>query len=671
MEGDARLPSNRGRPPRAAVGRAATATISPRMRRTDARPTTRGCRRWLAVVAAVATSVGCGRRSPEPPPPTFAADVAPILFARCAPCHHPGGPAPFSLLTYVDARRRARQIAEVTARREMPPWLPEPGFGDFEGERRLRREEIETLRRWADAGAPEGDLRALPPPPAPPPAWPLGTPDLTLVSDATYVLPAEGGDVFHNLVFRAPIRDERWVRAVAIRPGNPRVVHHANVLVDRSGAARARDAAEPGPGFAGMDIETEFDEFEPDSHFLFWKPGSASAPDAPDMAWRLDERTDLVLNLHLQPSGKPEPIRPEIGLYFADRAPSRFPMLLQLEHDGALDIPPGARDFVVTDEYRLPVDVEVLGIYPHAHYLGRDLRATAALPDGTERALIWIRDWNFAWQAVYRYRRPVALPRGSVIRMRYTYDNSAANPRNPSDPPRRVTAGNRAVDEMAHLWLQVLPQRAEDRLLLQEALMRRRLEKYPGDFVAHVNLGAVLQALGRLDEALAHLRAAVAARPDDARGLNSLGAALRAAGRTAEAADVFRRAIAADPAYLHARYNLAVTLLALDRPRAAAAELDRLLARQPDDADAHNDLGSALAMLGRLEAAARHFERAIALDPAHRFAHGNLGRVRLAQGRMADAAAHLERAVALDPADESLREALAHARAVLARRGGR
>ncbi|HXH06023.1 MAG TPA: tetratricopeptide repeat protein [Vicinamibacterales bacterium] len=610
-------------------------------------------------------SLGCARHRAEPRVPTFAADVAPILFTRCAPCHHPGGPAPFSLLTYAEARRRARQIADLTARREMPPWLPEPGYGEFEGERRLHPDEIDTLQRWAAAGAPEGDPRARPPAPAPPPAWPFGTPDLILVSEATYTLPAEGGDVFHNLVFRAPVRAVRWVRAVAIRPGNPNVVHHANVLVDRSGVARARDAAEPGPGFAGMDVETEFDEFEPDSHFLFWKPGSPPVADAPDMAWRLDDRTDLVLNLHLQPSGKPEPIRPAIGLYFTDRPPSRFPMLLQLEHDGALDIPPGARAFVVSDEYRLPVDVEVLGIYPHAHYLGRDLRATAELPDGRARWLIWIRDWNFAWQAVYRYRRPVFLPRGSTIRMRFTYDNSAANPRNPSDPPRRVTAGNRAIDEMAHLWLQVLPRRAEDRLRLQEALMRRRLEKYPGDFVAQVNLGAVLQALGRLDEALGHLQAAVAARPNDARGLNSLGAALRAAGRPADAADAFRRAVAADPRYLPARYNLGITLLALDRPREAAAALERLLALQPDDADAHNDLGSALAMLGRLDAAARHFERAIALDPAHRYAHGNLARLRVGQGRLAEAAVHLERAVALDPADASLRDALARVRAAL------
>ena len=122
-----------------------------------------------------------------------------------------------------------------------------------------------------------------------------------------------------------------------------------------------------------MDVELESDRFEPDSHFLFWKPGTAAVTEPPGMAWRLDEGTDLVLNMHLQPSGKPEPIRPEVGLYFTDEPPTRFPMLLQLEHDGAIDIPAGERHFVVSDHYVLPVDVEVLGVYPHAHYLGKDV----------------------------------------------------------------------------------------------------------------------------------------------------------------------------------------------------------------------------------------------------------------------------------------------------------
>src|SRR5207247_5564426 len=142
-------------------------------------------------------------------------------------------------------------------------------------------------------------------------------------------------------VLPVPGKGTRYVRAMELRPGDKRVVHHANVLLDRTGSARRRDAQDPGPGFAGMDVVLESDRFEPDSHFLFWKPGTAAVSEPAGMALPLEEGTDLVLNMHLQPSGKPEPIRPEVGLYFTDEPPTRFPLLLQLEHRGDIDIPAG------------------------------------------------------------------------------------------------------------------------------------------------------------------------------------------------------------------------------------------------------------------------------------------------------------------------------------------
>src|SRR5439155_21631450 len=155
------------------------------------------------------------------------------------------------------------------------------------------------IQRWARAGAPEGP----PPAPAAPTftsGWQLGPPDLVIETAEAYTVPAEGTDVFRNLVLRAPVRGTRYVRALELRPGGKRVVHHANILLDRTGAARRRDAADPGPGFAGMDVELESDAFEPDSHFLFWKPGTAAVSEPEGMAWTIDEHTDLVLNLHLQ-----------------------------------------------------------------------------------------------------------------------------------------------------------------------------------------------------------------------------------------------------------------------------------------------------------------------------------------------------------------------------------
>jgi tetratricopeptide (TPR) repeat protein len=381
------------------------------------------------------------------------------------------------------------------------------------------------------------------------------------------------------------------------------------------------------------------------------------------MAWPLDEGTDLVLNMHLQPTGKPERIRPMVGLYFTDEAPTKFPMLLQLEHDGAIDIPPGERQFVVGDHYDLPVDVEVLGVYPHAHYVGREVQAFALLPDGTKRWLLWIRDWDFAWQAVYRFAHPVFLPRGSRLEMRITYDNSADNVRNPSDPPRRVVAGNRSTDEMGHLWIQVLPRQRDDRWTLQETFMRRRLEKYPGDFVAHANLAAALEQRGRGEEAIAEYRQALRARPDSAAVLNNLGAALQASGRLDEAIHSYRAAARAQPDYLNARHNLGGALVQKGAFAEALPYLRETVHARPGDATARNNLGGALLATGHLDDAIFELRRAAEIDPGSLNAHYNLGRALAARGQRREAVEHLEQALRIAPGDPDTRQALAELKA--------
>ncbi|MGH9612621.1 MAG: tetratricopeptide repeat protein, partial [Bryobacteraceae bacterium] len=356
----------------------------------------------LVAMLAAAASVPSGAAAREPRPSvTFYRDIAPILFQNCAPCHRPGESGPFSLLTYEDARKHARQIAAVTKRRYMPPWLPEPGYGDFADSRRLTDAQIHTIEQWAKAGAPEGSVSDSPPAPVFTPGWQLGPPDLIVQPAKPFTVPASGPDVFWNFILSPPVRQTRYVKAIEIRPGKPRIVHHANVLIDRSHSAR-REEAHVGGGFPGMDLTIETDTFDPDSHFLFWKPGSTPPVEPDGLAWRLDPGNDLILNAHLQPSGKPEEIQPSIGLYFTDKPQTKYPMLIQLEHDGALDIPPGAADFLVSDDFRLPLDVDVLAVYPNAHYLGKMLEGFATLPDGTRKPLIRIPDWDLNWQAVYR-----------------------------------------------------------------------------------------------------------------------------------------------------------------------------------------------------------------------------------------------------------------------------
>ncbi len=619
----------------------------------------------LAAAGALGRSLGTSssESAVAAEPVTFTRDVAPIVFTHCAPCHHDGGAGPFPLMSYSDVRRRARQIVKVTGARVMPPWPPVEGHGTFKGERRLDPAQIATLARWVEQGALEGAGADLPAAPVFATGWPLGTPDLVLTPDRAWTLPAEGGDVFRNFVLPVPLSQRRFVRAIEIRPGNARILHHANALPDRSGVGRQRDAADPEAGFAGMDLEIASDRFEPDSHFLFWKPGTPAEATADPIPWAIEPGADLILNLHLRTSGKPEQVRPSLGLYFTDRAPTRFPMLLQLERDGALDIPAGAASFTVTDELELPVAVQVLAVYPHAHYVAREVQALARRPDGSTEWLVHIADWNLDWQAVYELATPLSLPRGTVITMQWTYDNSARNERNPHNPPQRVTAGNRASDEMSHLWIQVLPERREDLPLLQEALMRARLRKYPGDFVANANLGALLLSANRTDEAVRHLQDALTARPDHAAARNSLGTALLAAGRPIEAIDNFTQVVRTSPDYLPAHYNLGNALLAVGRPAEAIAQFEFVLGRTPQDAAALSDLGSALAMTGRMPEAQRALEQSLSVNPANAKAHYNLGLIAAQSGRMADAEAHFERALAIDPTDPDIAQALAQARA--------
>jgi Flp pilus assembly protein TadD len=555
------------------------------------------------------------------PAVTFAHDIAPIVYEHCAPCHRPGEAGPFSLLSFEDVKKRARQIADVTRRRYMPPWPPESGYGDFADELRLTDAQIGLIADWVSQGAPQGDPAAIPPPPQFTEGWQLGPPDMIVEAEHAYTLPASGPDVFWNFILKPPASTTRFVRAMEIRPGEKRVVHHANLYIDHARSARAQEIA-PGAGFPGMDPIIERTTFDPDDgHFLFWKPGTVPRIELDGLAWRLDPGNDLVLNAHLQTSGKPEQVRPSVGLYFTDKPQTRFPMLIQLEHDGALDIPPGVRDFLVSDDFRLPIDADILAVYPHAHYLGHLLEGYATLPDGERKWLIRIPDWDPSWQGVYSYKTPVFLPKGSVISMRYHYDNSAANVRNPNRPPRRVMAGNQATDEMGHLWLQVLPKstpgrlNGDRRMELEEALLRHRLEKYPDDFMAHFKIGTL--RLARLDPpgALAMLQTAVRLDPNHPEARNMLGASLAALGRTAEAIAQFRLALKGRPDYPNAQYNLARALAKTGMYDEAFENYRQILAELPQDTDVRNELGELYLARGRFAEAIEQFDQTLTIDP--------------------------------------------------------
>jgi Flp pilus assembly protein TadD len=605
-------------------------------------------------------------------PATFNKDIAPLIFEHCAACHRPGEAGPFSLLSYQDVRRHATQIVSVTRQRYMPPWLPEQGHGDFVGERRLSDAQIDMIQEWVKEGMPEGAASDLPSTPQFTEGWQMGPPDLVVKVTSPYRVPAGGSDVFRSFILPVTVRETKYIRAIELRPGDKRLVHHANIWVDRRRTLRRRDGEDGEPGFPGMDVATEArsDSFDPDSHFLFWKPGLIPRSEPADMSWRLDPETDLILNLHLLPSGKPETIQPVLGLYFANQPPRRFPMLIQLEHDGALDIPPGARDFTVTDYLKLPIAVDVLAIYPHAHYLGNQIEAWATLPDGSRRWLIEIRHWDPNWQSVYTYRQPIFLPKGTTVEMRITFDNSTFNPRNPNNPPKRVRSGAQSKDEMSHVWLQVLPKKEgqeDPRVTLQEAVMRRRLDRYPGDFAAHCNLGALETMQGKYDAALSDFQQAVSVQPASATAHSGLGASLVATGRIDDGIQELKQVLQLDPGHVNARWNLAKALIAKQDLTGAAAELETVLRLKPQNLDAQYGLGLVYFMQNRYADALPHLEEAARLKPDDPSIRTNLGAVLARTGDLPGAIRSFDEALRLDPGNKLAGNYLEEARAALAR----
>jgi len=599
-------------------------------------------------------------------PVTYSRQIAPIIYKNCSGCHHAGGSGPFALTSYAEAKRWASTIESVTQSRYMPPWLPEPGHGDFAGSRRMSADEIALLKRWAEEGAPEGDPAEAPAAPVYKSDWQLGPPDLVLEVDSPMQVPASGTDLFRNFVLPFPLKQSKWVRAMEIKPGSPRVVHHANLILDRAETLRRTHPGDWQQGIPGMDVVVDAGEgFDPDGHFLDWKPDSSALVEPAGMAWRLDPGNDLVLNMHLKPTGKPETIRARIGLYFTPDAPTKLPILVQLEHDAALDIPPGDANFVVEDKLTLPEAVDVLAIYPHAHYLGKRLEGWADLPDGTRKDLILIPSWDIDRQSIYRYAAPVALPAGATIHMRYSYDNSAANPHNPNSPPIRVTSGNRSVDEMGHLWLQLLPhpapgEKEDPREPILRAWMENVLAKSPSDATALFNLASLDMSESDYADAAALYRQALKSRPNDARMRTALAAALLQCGDEPHAREQLLAAIAADPTYPDAPYNLALIEAAANQLAEAVKHLETTLALEPGNLDARhglvalyaaqnllpeaireqksvlalsptaaewNDLGALLARSGDDPAAAEAFRRALMLDPANAQAQANLNRL--------------------------------------------
>ena len=441
---------------------------------------------------------------------TFDKDIAPIIFDNCASCHRPGAVAPFSLLSYQDVKKRAKQVAYITEKRIMPPWKADQGDYEFKDARRLTGEQIEMIGKWVEAGAPEGDPKDAPLPPAFNDGWRLGKPDLIVKMSEAYSVPADGPDIYRNFALPLNLAEDKWVKAIEFQPGARSVVHHSLFFYDATGSARKQDEEDPQPGYSGgmgglargaLNLGSLWraaaSQSAPVGSLGGWAVGAQARFLPEGLARYLPKGADLILATHFHPSGKPEKEVSTVGVYFADQAPTKkftgiqAPPLFGVFK--GIDIPAGAKEYAIEDSFTLPVDVKAFGVSAHAHYLAKQMKLTARLPGGQTRTLLWISDWDFAWQDQYQFKEFVFLPKGARLDVKITYDNSADNPRNPASPPKRVHWGEGSNDEMGSMSLMVVAANEAD----MPELQRDYREHVRSSFMSRAGSPSVLKRQGQ------------------------------------------------------------------------------------------------------------------------------------------------------------------------------
>jgi tetratricopeptide (TPR) repeat protein len=496
----------------------------------------------------------------------------------------------------------------------------------------------------------------MPPVPRPGSGWQLGVPDLVVEMDRPYVVAAGGDDIYRHFVIPVPVPERRFVTAWELRADNAPVLHHATMEIDRTGMSRHLDMEDPAPGYEGLIAHTTM---APDGYFLDWAPGHTPyrAPDG--MAFPIEPGSDLVVMLHLRPGGMPQPVQVKVAFYFSDTPPTRVPALFRLTRQD-LDIPAGDSQYVVSNSFRTPVDLDLFTVQPHAHNVAREIEGFAVLPDGTRTPLLYVKDWDFNWQGVYRYAQPVFIPAGSTVTARWIYDNSTANPRNPNQPPRPVRFGQRTSDEMAELWFQVVPRNANDRAVLTRSLhahlLPENIKGYemmiraePDNASLHDDVALLYAEAGTIDGVADHFAASARIRPESPRAQYNLGSARLLQGRREEARSAFERAVALDPAYANAHRALGTVLYRDGRFDEAARAYERAIELAPDDVSARHNYGVLLHAQGRIVDAIAQYEAALRIDGRHADAHHGLALAFKAQGRLADAVDHYRAALRTAP----------------------
>jgi hypothetical protein len=410
--------------------------------------------------------------------PTFTKDVAPIFYKSCAGCHRPGEMAPMSLLEYESARPWAKSIREAVLSRKMPPWFADASIGHFANDPRLSAEELQTIKAWVDGGAPEGKPEDLPPKPAFNDGWQLGQPDIVIDIGEDFMVPA-GNDVYKYFTVPTNFTEGKWIRAAQILPGNRKVVHHVHVsvVIDKKETATEKTAAflpqtgslwEVRDGLSRLRMDAPIVDdacaseppglqalsgFEEGS-FTAMLPGKPADVFGDATAKWMPAGAKLRFQVHYAKVDKPQSDRTRVGFYLASGPPATPMRRFDLRNRYFL-IPARAANHEVKRCYEFETDKLLVSITPHMHYRGKVARYEVVRPNGERETLLQVPRYDFNWQLLYRFRKPILVEKGSRMLVTFIYDNSPNNPANP-DPEQAIRWGDRSEDEMMTSWIEYL-----------------------------------------------------------------------------------------------------------------------------------------------------------------------------------------------------------------------
>jgi hypothetical protein len=429
--------------------------------------------------------------------PTFNKEVVRIFQQNCQACHHPGYIAPFSLIDFQDAKNYAPAIKDAVQARRMPPWKAAPDCGDFHDARVLSSNDIETITKWVDAGAPEGNPEDLPPRLSFPDGWSLGQPDIELKSPEKYEVTGNT-DVYRCFCISNPSDQDQYVTAAEVLPDQTSLVHHVLLYLDGKGDSAKLDAADPGPGYSCFGGPG----FVPVGGLGGWAPGNFPRFAPKGLGMKIPKGSKVVMQVHYFPNGETKLDQTRVGLHLAKEPIESNIMSAPIVNFSFL-IPPGKARHKVVATGQVPpgTNIKLIGVTPHMHLLGTQIKLEATLPGGKKQCLVNIPKWDFQWQGTYTYKEPITLPGGTKLKLTTFYDNSLKNPRNPSNPPKAVHWGERTTDEMCLAFINFIVDRGKTSITA-DSFSQSQMEQFIGPPIMMNGVNLTEQSLVRFQSAL-------------------------------------------------------------------------------------------------------------------------------------------------------------------------